>query len=139
MCQWTELQTAFGLTFGSFLLFWGRIVDLTAPKLIFCLGLMAFGILSLVISFVVDKYAFLTLRGVAGVAAAALIPASYRLIADVFNEDEIGMAFTVYSLAGSLAGGTGVVVGGVLTIIPNAGQMSDWRWFFRLTAIIVYV
>lgn len=132
-----DWQTAFGLTFGSFLLFWGRVVDIYVPKTLFCAGLLSFGVFSVVISFVTDKYAFLVLRGLAGIAAAALIPAAYRLITDVFDKEELSMAFTVYSLAGSLAGASGVVVGGILTMIPEEGQMKDWRWFFRLTAIIV--
>ena len=127
------------MTFASFLLFWGRMADLYSPKLIFCYGFLVFGILNLIVSFLVDKYSFLVFRGLAGVSAAALIPASYRLITAIFEAHELPRAFTVYSLSGSIAGATGVMFGGVMMLIPGGGQMAGWRWFFRIIAAIMSV
>ncbi|OCF32161.1 hypothetical protein I317_07114 [Kwoniella heveanensis CBS 569] len=135
--QQTWIVTSFGVTFASFLLFWGRFADLYSPKPVFCYAFLSFGILNLVISFLTNKYAYLVIRGLTGVTAAALIPASYRLITSIFEEDELPRAFTVYSLSGSAAGALGVVFGGVMTLIPGGGQMAGWRWFFRITASIV--
>ena len=130
-------QTSFGVTFAAFLLFWGRVADLYSPKIVFCFGFLAFGILNLIVSFLTDKYSFLIFRGLAGVSAAALIPASYRLITSTFSARELPRAFTVYSLSGSIAGASGVMFGGIVMLIPNGGQMSGWRWFFRIVAAIV--
>jgi len=113
------------------------MADLYSPKLIFCFGFLVFGLLNLVVSFLTDKYSFLVFRGLAGVSAAALIPASYRLITAVFEAHELPRAFTVYSLSGSIAGAMGVLFGGLVTLIPNGGQMAGWRWFFRITAAIM--
>lgn len=84
-----------------------------------------------------DKYAFLILRGLAGISAAALVPASLRLITALFEEHELQRAFTVFSLSGSVAGACGVTFGGLVMLIPNGGQMMGWRWFFRICACIV--
>jgi MFS family permease len=135
--QSRSLQTSFGVTFASFLLFWGRFVDLYSPKPVFSGAFFAFGILNLVISFTVDKYSYLILRGLTGITAAALIPASYRLITSIFTKDELPVAFTAYALSGSIAGSCGVTFGGLVTLIPGGGQMLGWRWFFRITAGIV--
>ena len=132
-------QTSFGLTFASFLLFWGRFADLYSPKPVFCGSFLTFGVLNLIVSFLDDKFSFLILRALAGVSAAALIPASYRLITAVFEKHELPRAFTVYSLSGSMAGACGVMFGGLVMLIPNGGQMMGWRWFFRITSLVVYV
>jgi MFS family permease len=130
-------QTSFTVTFASFLLFWGRFSDLYAPKFVFCYGFLGLGILNLVISFLTDKYSFLILRAISGISAAALIPSSYRLITAVFEEDELPRAFTVYSLSGALGASFGVQIGGLVELIPNGGQMSGWRWYFRITTAVM--
>lgn len=41
--------------FSSFLLFFGRVVDLYSAKDVFCHGFVAVGVLNLIISFLPDK------------------------------------------------------------------------------------
>lgn len=130
-------QTAFSVTFASTLLLWGRISDLYSPKPVFCYGFLGLGILNLIISFLVDKYSFLILRAISGISAAALIPSSYRLITAVFSEEELPRAFTIYSLSGALGASFGVQIGGLVELIPNGGQMSGWRWYFRITTAVM--
>jgi MFS family permease len=112
---------------------------LYSPKPVFCYGFLGLGILNLVISFLTDKYSFLILRAISGISAAALIPSSYRLITAVFEEDELPRAFTVYSLSGALGASFGVQIGGLVELIPNGGQMSGWRWYFRITTAVMWV
>ena len=119
------------------MLFFGRVADLYSAKPVFSYGFVVFGVLNLVLSFVTNKYAFLVLRGLAGVSGAALIPSSYRLITAIFRHDELAHAFTVYTLSSSIAAATGVLFGGLVELIPNGGQMAGWRWMFRILAIVV--
>lgn len=107
--------------------------------MVFSYGFLAFGVLNLVISFLTDQIAFFVLRGISGVAAACLIPASYRLISAVFTHEELPRAFTIYTLCGALGAGLGVPLGGIVQLIPGGGQMSGWRWYFRITTIIMSV
>ena len=100
-------------------------------------GFLIFGALNLVISFMTDQIAFFVLRGISGVAAAALIPASYRLISAIFTAEELPRAFTVYALCGALGAGIGVPLGGIVELIPSHGQNAGWRWYFRITTIIM--
>lgn len=84
-----------------------------------------------------DQYSFLILRALSGIAGSCLIPASYRLITAVFDTDELPMAFTTYSLSGALGASLGVPIAGLVELIPLRGQMAGWRWFFRLTTIVM--
>ncbi|GMK56273.1 hypothetical protein CspeluHIS016_0301130 [Cutaneotrichosporon spelunceum] len=129
--------TSYSVTFAAFLLFWGRVSDLYSAKPVFTWGFTALGVLSLIISFLPDMHSFFVLRAIAGIAGSALIPSSYRLITEVFEEHELGRAFTLFGISGALANVTGVIIAGVIDLIPLHGQGASWRWFFRLVAIII--
>lgn len=129
--------TSYAVTFAAFLLFWGRVSDLYSATYVFTYGFLALGILNLVISFLPEKFSFFIIRALAGIAGAALIPASYRLIAHVFEPHELGKAYTLYGMTGGISNVLGVILAGFIEYIPNGGQMIAWRWFFRIVAIIV--
>lgn len=125
------------MTFSAFLLFWGRVSDLYSAKPVFTYGFIVLGVLNLVISFLPDKYSFFVLRAISGIAGACLIPASFRLIAAVFEPDELGKAFTLYSMSGPIANTSGIIVAGFIDMAPGTGQAAAWRWFFRMLAIMI--
>lgn len=125
------------MSFASFLLFWGRICDLFSAKAVFLYGFGTVGILNLILSFLKDRYSFFVLRALTGVAGACVVPAAYRLIAEVFPPGEQrGRAYTIYGMTGSLANVSGTIIAGVFELIPNGGQMTAWRWFFRMVALV---
>ena len=117
--QQTWVITSYAVTFAAFLLFWGRVSDLYSAKPVFAYGFLTLGILSLVISFLPDRYSFFVIRAISGIAGATLIPASFRLIVAVFEPHELGKAFTIYSSVGAIANSTGVIVAGFIEYIPN--------------------
>lgn len=125
------------MTFASFLLFWGRVSDLYSAPSVFQYGFLAFGSISLVLSFLTNAYAFYILRAMAGIAGSALVPSAYRLIAATFPEGpERSRAYTLYGMTGSIANSTGTVVAGIIGLIHQNGQMENWRWFFRICAFL---
>ena len=135
------------MTFGAFLLFWGRVSDLYSAKPVFCYGFLVLGFLQLIISFLPDRFSFFILRAVSGIAGSCLIPSSYRLITAVFEKEELGKAFTLFGMSGALANVTGTIAGGVVAYIPTHGQGAAWResklkalipgWFFRILAMVI--
>lgn len=135
--QQSWVITSFTVTFASFLLFWGRLSDLFSPKKVFGFGFIALGALTLVVSFLPDQYSFFVVRALSGVAAAAVIPAAYRLVVVVFEEEELGFAFTLMGASGTLANTSGLVVAGLVQSIPGTGQMVAWRWFFRIMSLMI--
>ena len=114
----------------------GRLADLHPPQTIFCVAFAVIGVLNLAISFLTDRYGFLILRAIVGIAAAAVVPSSYRLIPMIFPPAQRSMAFTLFMMTGSSSNVLGVIIAGVFALIPQTGQMSGWRWFFRATAAI---
>lgn len=112
--QQSWVITSYSVTFSAFLLFWGRVADLYSAKPVFTYGFVWLGILSLIISFLKDKYSFFVLRALAGIAGSCLVPSAYRLITHVFEPQELAYAFTVYGISGSLASVSGMIVAGFI-------------------------
>jgi EmrB/QacA subfamily drug resistance transporter len=119
--QW--VITAYSLSFGSLLLFGGRLGDLFGRKVIFLTGLIGFAVASAVGGASVNLAMLLTSRACQGVFAALLAPTALSILTTTFSDTkERGKAFGVY---GAIAGGGGLVgllLGGVLT------EYLDWRW-----------
>jgi MFS family permease len=67
---------AYTLTFAGFLLFSGRLADIFPAQLVFLSGFGMLGILLLVSSFMDNKYAFLVLRGLQGLAGSMTLPSA---------------------------------------------------------------
>lgn len=61
------------MAFSSFLLFFGRVVDLYSAKDVFCHGFIAVGVLNLIISFLPDKVCPLYLCSVALLTSEVLL------------------------------------------------------------------
>jgi EmrB/QacA subfamily drug resistance transporter len=126
--QW--VITAYALTFGSLLLFGGRLGDLFGRKVTFLTGLLGFAAASAVGGASVNFTMLITARACQGVFAALLAPAALSVLTTTFSEPrERGRAFGVY---GAIAGGGGLVgllLGGVLT------EYLDWRWCLYVNLI----
>lgn len=71
---------SYSIPFASLLLFAGRVADLYSPSLVFSVGFLGNGILSLVISFMSNKYAFLILRALSAIFAVFTMPSSVNMI-----------------------------------------------------------
>lgn len=135
--QHSWVINSYGATFAAFLLFWGRMADIYSAKSVFVYGFIALGLMNLVLSFLADKYSFLIIRALSGIAAAAVIPAGYRLIVSIFEPKELGKALALYGMSGGLANVLGNIGAGAIDMIPATGQMVGWRWFFRITAALI--
>src|SRR5256714_2752788 len=72
--QW--VVTAYGLTFGGFLLLGGRAADLLGRRRIFMIGLTVFTLASLGCALATNEWTLITMRGVQGVGAAIILPAA---------------------------------------------------------------
>ena len=98
--QW--IVTAYSLSFGSLLLFCGRLADLVGRKVMFLTGLIGFAAASAVGGAAVNFAMLATARACQGVFGAMLAPAALSLLTTTFTDPkERGKAFGVY---GSIAG-----------------------------------
>jgi EmrB/QacA subfamily drug resistance transporter len=133
--QW--VVTAYALSFGSLLLFCGRLADLIGRKVTFLVGLVGFAAASAVGGAAVNFTMLVTARGCQGVFAALLAPSALSLLATTFTDPkERGKAFGIYGAVAASGAGLGLLIGGALT-----SELS-WRWcmyvnlFFAGIAII---
>src|SRR5215469_12032326 len=93
--QW--IVTAYALSFGSLLLFCGRLADLVGRKVMFLTGLVGFAAASAVGGASVNFEMLVTARACQGVFAAMLAPAALSLLTTTFSDSkERGKAFGVY-------------------------------------------
>ncbi|MCW2932656.1 MAG: transrane efflux protein, partial [Actinomycetia bacterium] len=98
--QW--VVTAYSLSFGSLLLFCGRLADLIGRKVTFITGLAGFALASAVGGASGNFAMLVTARACQGVFGALLAPAALSLLTTTFSDPkERGKAFGVY---GAIAG-----------------------------------
>jgi EmrB/QacA subfamily drug resistance transporter len=119
--QW--IVTAYSLSFGSLLLFSGRVADLIGRKVVFLTGLIGFAAASAIGGASVSFAMLVTARACQGVFGAMLAPAALALLTTTFSDPkERGKAFGVYGAIAGAGGAVGLLLGGVLT------EYLSWRW-----------
>ena len=130
--QW--VVTAYALTFGSLLLFGGRLGDLFGRKLTFIAGLTGFAVASAVGGASVNFAMLVTARACQGVFAALLAPAALSILTVTFSDpEERGKAFAVFGAIVGAGGLIGLLVGGALT------QYLNWRWCLYVNLVFAAV
>src|ERR1700723_2489550 len=119
--QW--IVTAYSLSFGSLLLFSGRLADLIGRKVMFITGLAGFAGASAAGGASVNFEMLVTARACQGVFGAVLAPAALSLLATTFTDPkERGKAFGIYGSVAAGGGAVGLLLGGALT------SYLSWRW-----------
>jgi EmrB/QacA subfamily drug resistance transporter len=119
--QW--VVTAYALTFGSLLLFGGRLGDLIGRKTTFLAGALGFAAASAVGGAATSFGMLVSARAIQGAFGALLAPATLSILSTTFSDPrERGKAFGVYGAIVGAGGAIGLVLGGILT------EYLSWRW-----------
>jgi EmrB/QacA subfamily drug resistance transporter len=127
--QW--VVTAYGLTFGGFLLLGGRAADLLGRRRIFALGLTIFTAASLGCALATTDSFLIVMRGVQGFGAAVILPAALSIVTNMFPEGaERNKALGIWGALGATGATVGVLAGGVLT------RYAGWEYIFFLNVPI---
>jgi len=130
--QW--LVTAYTLTFGGFLLLGGRAADLFGRRNMFMLGVVLFGIASLLDGLSPSGGALIALRGAQGLAAALMSPAALSIVLVTYREGhERNLALSVWGAVASGGAAAGVLLGGVIT------EYMGWRWNFFINVPVAVI
>jgi EmrB/QacA subfamily drug resistance transporter len=122
---------AYLLTLGSLILIGGSLGDLFGGKRIFQLGVVAFGVTSLLCAASLDGPMLIVSRGLQGIAGALLTPAALATITTVFRGEERGAAIGTWTAWTGIAFIVGPVVGGQFI------QSVTWRSIFLINVPIV--
>jgi EmrB/QacA subfamily drug resistance transporter len=127
--QW--VVTAYGLTFGGFLLLGGRAADLLGRRRLFALGLTIFTAASLGCALATTDSFLIVMRGVQGLGAAVILPAALSIVTNMFPEGaERNKALGIWGALGATGATVGVLAGGILT------RYAGWEYIFFLNVPI---
>jgi len=123
--QW--VVTAYGITFGGFLLLGGRAADLLGRRRIFMLGLAVFTAASLGCGLARNDGQLIALRGLQGFGAAVVLPAALSIVMNMFAEGaDRNKALGLWGAIAASGATFGLITGGLLT------RYAGWEYIFFL-------
>lgn len=127
--QW--VVTAYGLTFGGFLLLGGRAADLLGRRRLFMIGMAVFTAASFANALATSDTFLIVMRGVQGLGAALVLPAALSIVMNMFNEGaERNKALGVWGALGATGATVGLIAGGLVT------RYAGWPYIFFLNVPI---
>ena len=127
--QW--VVTAYGLTFGGFLLLGGRAADLLGRRRLLMVGLAVFSAASLACGLATSDTFLIIMRGIQGLGAALVLPAALSIVMNMFPEGaERNKALGIWGATGAMGATVGLLAGGLLT------RYLGWQYIFFLNVPI---
>lgn len=129
--QWTS--NAYLLTLGSLLMVAGSLGDVFGQRRIFLLGVVGFGVTSVLCAVAPTIELLVAGRALQGVAGALLTPSALAVIMATFGPDERSRAIGRWTAWGGLGAAGGPLLGGWLV------DVGSWRWVFLINVPLVLV
>jgi EmrB/QacA subfamily drug resistance transporter len=127
--QW--VVTAYGLTFGGFLLLGGRAADMLGRRRLFMVGMAIFTAASFANALATSDSFLIVMRGVQGLGAALVLPAALSIVMNMFREGaDRNKALGVWGALGASGATVGLLSGGLLT------RYAGWPYIFFLNVPI---
>jgi len=130
--QW--IVTGYALTFGSLLLFGGRLGDVVGRRKLLIIGLVLFAVTSLSAGLAQSSLALILSRFAQGASAAMVAPMALASVTDLYAEGPARVrALGIFQGATAAGASTGIVLGGILT------QYVGWRAIFLVNPPLIAV
>ncbi len=129
--QW--VMNAFFLMLTVFMVTMGRLGDLYGRRRILYIGVIAFGVASLLAGLSGSPEFLIACRFVQGIAGAIMLTCSVGLVTHHFPENEQGRALAVFMSVTGFGMAVGPVIGGSLM------SALSWRWAFYVNVPVVVV
>lgn len=129
--QW--IVDAYLLTLGSFILIAGSLSDLLGRKKILTLGLLGFGVASLLCALAPNSTFLIIFRALQGIAGALLVPSSLAIIISTFKGPAQGKAVGTWTAWTGISFLIGPLLGGILV------DTASWRWIFAINLLPIAV
>ncbi|PWG00470.1 MFS transporter [Levilactobacillus bambusae] len=129
----TELSwvtNAYSLTFGGFLLFGGRAGDIFGRKRLFNIGLIIFGLGSLLVGLAQSDLWIIAARAFQGIGSAILAPTTLALLMDTYSGFQRTKAIAYYGATAGIGASLGLVIGGLFA------SLLTWRVGFLINVPI---
>jgi len=129
--QW--VVDAYLITLSSLILLAGSLSDVYGRIVVLRVGLIAFGVASLLIALSPTAEFLVIMRGVQGIAGALLVPSSLALIISTFRDAAQGRAIGLWTAWTSASFLAGPILGGLFV------DYLSWRWVFVINVIPITV
>ncbi|MFG2652905.1 DHA2 family efflux MFS transporter permease subunit [Streptomyces sp. NPDC048436] len=126
--QW--IQESYAIAFAALLLLAGRLADLYGARKIFVIGLVVFGVTSLLAAAAPNGGLLILARALQGIGGAMILPTSLALVNATFTGKARGQAFAIWGSTIGAAAAVGPLLGGWLADI-------SWRWAFGINIPLV--
>jgi len=129
--QW--VLDAYLLTLGALVLVGGALGDQFGRRRVFEVGLVGFGVASLLCGLAPNAATLIGARALQGVTAALLVPGSLAILSSTFDAADRGRAIGAWSGLAGIFTALGPFVGGALV----DASASGWRFVFLLNLPLV--
>src|SRR5947209_8443239 len=129
--QW--IVDAYLLTLGSLILIAGSLSDLLGRKRILTIGLVGFGVASLLCALAPSSLALIIFRALQGIAGALLVPSSLAMIISAFSGAAQSKAIGTWTAWTGISFIIGPLVGGFLV------DQASWRWIFAINIVPISI
>ncbi|HEX2239605.1 MAG TPA: DHA2 family efflux MFS transporter permease subunit [Actinomycetota bacterium] len=121
------------LSLSALLILAGALSDYYGRKRLFSIGLVGFGVTSLLCGLATNMEMLIAFRVLQGAAGAILVPGSLALITSTFKGEEQGRAFGIWAGASAATTIFGPVLGGALV------SFVSWRAAFLINIPLIAV
>lgn len=118
------VATGYAMFFGGLLMFGSRLGDRLGHRRTILASLVVFAIGAVAGATATNVLVLTASRCIQGAAAAAAVPSALRLLTTVTQPDGRARALAAWSASGAAAGGSGFVIGGLVTAV------ASWRVVF---------
>ena len=129
--QW--VVDAYLITLGSLILLAGSLSDLFGRKRILSIGLVGFGVASILCSLAPNSTLLILGRSLQGIAGALLVPSSLALIISSFSGESQGKAIGTWTAWTGISFIIGPLLGGFLV------DSFSWRYIFAINVLPIAV
>ncbi|MEV0435400.1 DHA2 family efflux MFS transporter permease subunit [Nocardia sp. NPDC050413] len=126
--QW--IQESYAIVFAALLLLTGRLSDLYGARRLFLIGLVVFGVTSLLAALAPSGGLLILARFLQGIGGAMILPTSLALVNSAFTGKARGQAFAIWGSTIGAAAAVGPLLGGWLADF-------SWRWAFGINIPMV--
>ncbi len=129
--QLVLVNAAYGLPYSGLLLFGGRLADRYRGRPMFVVGLVVFGLASVVAALVPTFEGLVAVRFTQGVGAAMTAPAALAVLRAVFPDPaRFGRAMATWGGVSVLGASVGTLTSGAVT------TWVSWRWMFAVPVLV---